>query len=54
MNIFGYIRVSTREQNEIRQLAALKSLGLNFKKYILIKTPEKILKDRSTKVCWLN
>ena len=41
MNIFGYIRVSTREQNEIRQLAALKSLGLNFKKIYIDKNSGK-------------
>ncbi len=27
-NIYGYIRVSTREQNEDRQLIALRGLGI--------------------------
>ena len=41
MNIIGYVRISTRDQNEIRQLSALDSLGVNFKKIYIDKNSGK-------------
>ncbi len=37
MNIYGYIRVSTREQNEDRQLIALREVGVNENKVYMDK-----------------
>ena len=37
MNIYGYIRVSSRDQNEDRQLIALKEVGVNEKNIYLDK-----------------
>ena len=54
MNIIGYVRISTRDQNEIRQLSALDSLGVNFKKIYIDKNSGKISKDRNINVCWTN
>ena len=32
-NIYGYVRVSTREQHEDRQILALKEFGANVSEY---------------------
>lgn len=37
MNIYGYIRVSSRDQNEDRQLIALKEVGVSDKNIYLDK-----------------
>ncbi|WP_337808602.1 recombinase family protein, partial [Gemmiger sp.] len=37
MNTYGYVRVSSREQNETRQLIALKEVGLTGKVIFLDK-----------------
>ena len=34
--IYGYARVSTKEQNEARQLTALREMGIRLKMYISI------------------
>lgn len=41
MNIYGYIRVSTREQNEDRQLIALREVGVKDKFIFMDKQPGK-------------
>ena len=41
MNIYGYIRVSSRDQNEDRQLIALKEVGVSDKNIYLDKQPGK-------------
>ncbi len=40
---YGYARVSTKEQNETRQLLALNEYGIPRKKSILISSLEKTL-----------
>ena len=37
MNIYGYVRVSTREQNEDRQLVALAEIGVPHKNIFMDK-----------------
>ena len=36
--IYGYVRVSTKEQNENRQLIAMKNFGIVEKKYLYWQT----------------
>ena len=47
-NLYGYIRVSTREQNEGRQILALKELSIPKKNLFMDKQSGKNLNDRST------
>ena len=42
MNIYGYIRVSSRDQNEDRQLIALKEIGVPDKNIYLDKQSGKV------------
>lgn len=42
--IYGYVRVSTQEQNEERQLMELEKVGVPLETYIWIKCLGKILK----------
>lgn len=51
MNTYGYVRVSSREQNENRQLIALKEVGLTGKVIFLDKQSGKVLTDHSTRNC---
>ena len=48
---FGYIRVSTADQNTARQEAKMKALGIDERDiYIAIMPAEKISTARSTKI----
>ena len=47
--IYGYIRVSTREQNEDRQIIALREVGVTKTAIYMDKQSGKALSDRSTK-----
>lgn len=49
--IYGYARVSTVNQNEDRQLAALLNKGVDEKKIFLINSRVAILTARSTIAC---
>ena len=42
--IYGYVRVSTQEQNEERQLMELEKVGVPFRNIYMIKCLGKILK----------
>lgn len=44
--IYGYVRVSSKDQNEDRQLAAMQELKIPEKISLLIKCPEKTSSDR--------
>ena len=46
---YGYIRVSTKEQNEHRQRIALKEFPVEEKTFILLNWAEKILTVRNIK-----
>ena len=46
---YGYIRVSTKDQNEDRQLIGLSEYKILKKIFTSTNNPEKILKDRLTK-----
>lgn len=46
--LYGYIRVSTREQNEDRQILALKDLSIPEKNLFIISNLARILNARST------
>ena len=51
-NLYGYIRVSTREQNEDRQLLALKELSIPEKNLFVDKQSGKDFeRKRLTKQC---
>ena len=50
-SIYGYVRVSTREQNEDRQLIALREVGVSDRISLWISNPAKILSVHSTKSC---
>lgn len=45
MKKYGYVRVSTREQNLERQVLAMKEEGIEEKIYMQIRCQEKILTD---------
>ena len=45
--MYGYVRVSTTEQNEDRQMAAMTEKGIDNKNFILINNRERTLTDRS-------
>ena len=47
MNIYGYIRVSSRDQNEDRQLLSLKQIGVLEKNIYLDKHRAEILTVRN-------
>ena len=47
-NLYGYIRVSTRDQNEDRQILALKELSIPEKNLFIDKQSGRILNVRST------
>ena len=49
MNIYGYIRVSSRDQNEDRQLIALKEVGVPEKNIYLDKQSGKDFNRPKTK-----
>ncbi len=49
--IYGYIRVSTREQNEDRQVIALREVGVPKKMFISTNNLARILSVRSIKNC---
>lgn len=46
--IFGYARVSTREQNEARQLLALREFGVEVERIFTDRSPERTLTARPT------
>lgn len=48
-NIYEYIRVSSKDQNEDRQLIALNEIGVD--RSIWIRNPAKTLTIRSTRSC---
>ena len=48
---YGYVRVSTKEQNEARQLAAFDVAGIRRKTSIWTSAPVRILTGRSTAGC---
>ena len=43
MKIFGYVRVSSKEQNEARQLETMRKEGIEERTYLLIRPAEKTL-----------
>ena len=45
---FGYIRVSSKDQNEGRQLEAMKKLGLSERDIFMDKQSGKISKEHNT------
>ena len=47
MNIYGYIRVSSRDQNEDRQLLSLKQIGVLERIFIWISSRAEILTVRN-------
>lgn len=49
-NVYGYARVSSRDQNEDRQMTVLQELSIPEKIYFWISSQEKILKDLLTNV----
>ena len=49
IKLYGYMRVSSREQNEDRQRIALLEMGVPEKIFLWISCRGKILKDHSTK-----
>ena len=49
--IYGYVRVSTRDQNEDRQLVALSELQVPKKIFLSTNNPARILTVRATKSC---
>jgi len=51
MEKYGYIRVSTKDQNPERQSAAFENTVYVLKMCIWTRPPGKILKDRPTKRC---
>ena len=48
-NIYGYVRVSTKEQNEDRQLIALHDVGVMHKNIYMESSPARTSTARSTK-----
>lgn len=52
--IYGYIRVSTREQNEDRQLLALREMDVSERNIFLDKQPAKTSTVRRTGGCFGN
>lgn len=54
MEIYGYVRVSSTDQNEDRQMLALRKQNIAEKIYTLISYREKILTDRHTKGLYEN
>ena len=51
MNVYGYIRVSSRDQNEDRQLIALKEVGVSEKNIYLDKQSGKDFNRPQYKSC---
>ena len=49
INKYGYVRVSTKDQNEDRQLEAMKQLEILEKNIYVEKDRERILTDQYTK-----
>ena len=49
MNIYGYVRVSSIDQNEDRQIAALREVPYLKRKSLWISSQERILSDHITK-----
>lgn len=49
INKYGYVRVSTKDQNEDRQLEAMKQLEILEKIFMWKKYRERILTDQYTK-----
>ncbi len=52
LNIYGYIRVSSKDQNEDRQRIALKDVGVAEKTSIWTSSLGRISTARSTKSCF--
>lgn len=48
-NVYGYVRVSTREQNVERQLIALKKWGFLRRAYLLIGKAARTFRGRLTR-----
>lgn len=48
MDIYGYVRVSSVDQNEDRQVIALKEVGVDAKNTIWTNNPARILTDHIT------
>ena len=49
--IYGYIRVSTREQNEDRQVIALREVGVPERNVYIASNPARISSVRSIRSC---
>lgn len=51
---YGYIRVSTREQNEQRQLIAMREFGIDEKRFIWTSSPGRTLSGGTTRKWFRN
>mgnify|MGYP001105242852 CR=1 FL=1 len=51
MNIYGYIRVSSKDQNEDRQLSAMHGIGVKDEFIFIDKRSGKDLSDRNIRSC---
>lgn len=49
MEVYGYVRVSSTDQNEDRQLIALREQGVDEKKFLPINNPARILNAQTTR-----
>ena len=47
--VYGYIRVSSREQNEERQLISLREVQVPEENTFIVSSPARILSGRSTR-----
>ena len=47
--VYGSVRVSAKDQNEDRQIIAMREVGVSEKKFIWISTQERILNESSIK-----
>ena len=54
MSVYGYARVSTREQNEDRQLTALHEVGVSGKEVYVDKQSGKTFSGHGIKNCFEN
>lgn len=46
-NIFGYVRISTKDQNEDRQMIAMREFGVKRENIFSTRNPARILIDRN-------
>ena len=51
MNIYGYIRVSSKDQNEDRQLSAMHGIGVKDEFIFIDKRSGKDMSDRNIRSC---